>query len=79
MCHLLYTGDGPHVGILASTMGSSVIRYTIDVPKNDKKYSESSRAFPAGKNNVIRVPLHKRTLGTVMVVMSLSVSSNNNN
>ena len=36
---------------MASTMGSTVIRYTIDVPENEKKFSEPSRALPAGMSS----------------------------
>ncbi|XP_019855603.1 PREDICTED: lethal(2) giant larvae protein homolog 2-like [Amphimedon queenslandica] len=55
VCHLLFSethisGGGPHVSVIASTMGSSLIRYTIEVPTKDMKYTGPNRAFPAGKD-----------------------------
>jgi lethal(2) giant larvae protein len=44
------SGGGPHVSIIATTMGSSLIRYSIEVPKSDLKYTTHNRAFPAGKD-----------------------------
>lgn len=43
-------GGGPHVSVIASTMGSSLIRYTIEVPIKDLRYTGQNRAFPAGKH-----------------------------
>ena len=48
----MFSGGGPHVSVIASTMGSSLIRYTIEVPTKDMKYTGPNRAFPAG-NRII--------------------------
>ena len=46
-------GGGPHVSIIASTMGSSLIRYSIEVPKEELKFESPCRAFPAGQSRTI--------------------------
>ena len=44
----LTSGGGPHVSVLASTMGSTIIRYSIEVPKAAKIYTDANRAHSAG-------------------------------
>ena len=45
------SGGGPHASVFASTMGSTLIRYSLSLPEPAERLAEINRAFVAGEGS----------------------------